>query len=150
MGTYIKDMYAKAQPSNPLKVMFKFIVTKAKQIRESNIERKLQVYRVQEAMERKEAEAEAQPIVDELGVSMDDAIAYVQAQKKKEKRREIMSKVHEIATKIGDNYREEQEAQKEAPKSVPKGKKEQKRVEVDKVGEMVKGSFGMIKNEKLN
>lgn len=123
-----------------IKNLLKNVGSKAKQIRESNIERKLQVWRVQEAIERKELEAEAQPILDELGVSIDDAIAYVQAEKKKEKRKEMMKKIHEVAVKIGDNYRE-QDTEKEV-NSVPL-KKMRKVVKNDRVKEMVKGSFGI-------
>lgn len=142
MRAYMRDMYTKTQHNNPLKAIFKSIATKAKQIRESNIERKLQVYRVQDAMERKELEEEAQPLVSELGVSMDDAIAYIQAQKKKEKHKEMMSKVHEVASKIGDNYRE-QEIHEETIKDMPETKKKRKVAKDDKVSEIIKGSFGM-------
>lgn len=124
-----------------IKNLLKSIGSKAKQIRESNIERKLQVWRVQEAIERKELEGEAQPIVDELGVGIDDAIAYIKSEKKKEKRNEMMAKIHEVAVKIGDNYRE-REMQKTV-ESKPEMKKKGKVVKNEKVSETIKGGFGI-------
>lgn len=74
-----------------------------KKKRERAIEQQQKVAKVVHIKQRKLLETEAKPLAEELNVSMDEAIAYIQSQKKKEKRTKQFEQLKKLGKEMGES-----------------------------------------------
>ena len=79
------------------------ILKALKKKRERAIEQQQKVAKVVHIKQRKLLETEAKPLAEELNVSMDEAIAYIQSQKKKEKRTKQFEQLKKLGKEMGES-----------------------------------------------
>lgn len=79
------------------------ILKALKKKRERAIEQQQKIAKVAYIKQKKLLETEAKPLAEELDISMDEAIAYIQSQKKKEKRAKQFEQLKKLGNELGES-----------------------------------------------